>query len=958
MAQQQAPVVGEVMDGYRFKGGDPAQQSSWEQVAPVDVSGEYGAGARRLPNGVIERVGPQGGVTRIAAANGGTEAAPMVGADARARFMINLGPLQEAQANLERLDAAGYNPGGGAYGRNLIAAGLEAVPFDGGYAARWWGGEDYNAYNQAAKTFEAAIMPIMSGAAVTPSEAQRLIRAALPQPGDSAEVLAQKAEQRRMMINAVAQGIGQPAPYADTNPGEDQYGLPEYGIQGGQEASPIPAGAELRRGPDGKMYAVVNSQNLAPEDTPESLRAAGYQQDADGTWFRNVGSDLPPGMGGGSPPAGPSGPSGGGEGGGPSPQDQLAARRDDMGLGRRADAFVRGAADILTFGQSDEIAAGLNTVAPLDRGTRGGWNGDWGGAFRQNLDLMRGIDAADADQMPITRGAGQFAGGAMMIPRTLAAGAGRTLLQNSVRGAGAGAAYGGAYGFGSGQGNALERAPDAARGAGFGAVAGGAAPSIINVGGRVVSPMVNALSDAGAFIARPFVNALGDNAPQALREAVAPNDLARGLERFAGTNRPDVNALSATREQLEGVVGRPVAAASVVNTGGRAMLRGVATRSDGAREIAENFGQGTAEALPARVGAQGRRILSNDTRSPDEIRAALEAERSGAARTTYAEPYAQPVQIGEDIAGALSGAPGRSAIQRARAAAEAWQDTDVMAELDALEAAVRAGQPLPQVSAGAVDRIRQALSGRGQQLAQRPGTRAVGAGVQNRAGQVDQALDNVEGLAPARAAHRDTSRQIEAVTAGEQFAGNSPDVVASAMRGAPESAQAPFRAGAARSIERAAGTTSSAPGVANRLAIPGTPQRQMMDETLGPDDAQRLSDAMRGERDIYRGAQQVDPGVGSQTTNNAMKAMDAAGAIGDVAAGRPLGAVRRVIGMLDSRGFSPQQAEAVLSAMTDPARTDEVIGILAERMSRREARNLTRALRYQLTIVPQSGQQP
>jgi hypothetical protein len=947
MAQQQAPVVGEVMDGYRFKGGDPAQQSSWEQVAPVDVSSEYGAGARRLPNGVIERVGPQGGVTRIAAANGGPEAAPMVGADARARFMINLGPLQSAQANMERMDGAGYN-----LNQDWGAAALEAIPFDGGFAARVAGGEDYNAYTQAAKTFEAAIMPIMSGAAVTPSEAQRLIRAALPQPGDSPEVLAQKSEQRRQMINAVAQGIGQDAPYADPQAQTDEYGLPEYGIEGGREiaVSPVagqpPAGPTLPgSGPD----APIDISGLSATDLM-ALQPGQYLRFPDGRVERLSGA----------PRVGASG-----EEVAPgvfqermSPEQTLDARREDEGLGRRVDAFVRGAADTVTFGLSDEITAGLNTVAPVDRGTRGGWDGDWRGAYRQNLDLMRGIDAADADQMPITRGAGQFAGGAMMIPRTLAAGAGRTLLQNSVRGAGAGAAYGGAYGFGSGQGNALERAPDAARGAGFGAVAGGAAPSIINAGGRVVSPMVNALSDAGAFIARPFVNALGDNAPQALREAVAPNDLARGLERFAGTNRPDVNALNATREQLEGAVGRPVAAASVVNTGGRAMLRGVATRSDGAREIAENFGQGTAEALPARVGAQGRRILSNDTRSPDEIRAALEAERSGAARTTYAEPYAQPVQIGEDIAGALSGAPGRSAIQRARAAAEAWQDIDVMAELDALEAAVRAGQPLPQVSAGAVDRIRQALSGRGQQLAQRPGTRAVGAGVQNRAGQVDQALENVEGLAPARAAYRDTSRQIKAVTAGEQFAGNSPDVVASAMRGAPESAQAPFRAGAARSIERAAGTTGSAPGVANRLAIPGTPQRQMMDETLGPDDAQRLSDAMRGERDIYRGAQQVDPGVGSQTTNNAMKAMDAAGAIGDVAAGRPLGAVRRVIGMLDSRGFSPQQAEAVLSAMTDPARTDEVIAILAERMSRREARNLTRALRYQLTIAPQSGQHP
>lgn len=52
---------------------------------------------------------------------------------------------------------------------------------------------------------------------------------------------------------------------------------------------PIPASAgpaDVRTDANGRQYTVANAQGLAPEDTPESLTAAGYEQAADGTWFR------------------------------------------------------------------------------------------------------------------------------------------------------------------------------------------------------------------------------------------------------------------------------------------------------------------------------------------------------------------------------------------------------------------------------------------------------------------------------------------------------------------------------------------------------------------------------------------------------------------------------------------------------------------------------------------------
>lgn len=950
---------------YKYGAWHPSDEAG-RPTAPIDASSRWGAGARELPNGQIERVGPRGGVSAVAnSASAGEDGIGKLTEGQGKSIQYGL-MMRGAEADYQRARQNGYNPAGI---RNQIADVAGAIPFDGDFFGRMIRDDVSDAGRQAELRWAEGNLRQLTGAAATNPEIARVAAINFDRGND--QLAAQRFQSRadtyrgtRFAAGPGATALGEYPEFGLGGAGPvDETGLPTYpSIDRILEAAPGgaptdgPAGGSEPPPPGSDPNNPFDFTTASRDDVIAAIQRGGwFRQGPDGQPYQ-----LPPGD-----------PQFGAQEGDQRINADVAVRpsaevradateqRSDQGegFGRRADAFMRGAADFLTFGTADEIAAGLDTIIPATPGSRSGWTDGFGPAYRNNVAIQRGTDAADSQDMPLTRGAGQVAGGLMAAPRAVAGAVGRPLVQQMARGAAGGAAYGGAYGFGSGEGNALERAPEALVGAGIGAAAGGAAPPLINLAGRAITPITNALNDGARFAVRPAVNAMGDRAPQALRDYAEPNALNRGLERFAGTNRPDVNAMNANRQRLEGAVGRPVAAANVVNTGGRAMLRGVATRSDAARETAENFGQGTAEALPARLSGQARRILSNDTRPLDDIRAGLTAERSNLARETYAEPYAQPVDIGADVVQALSGAPGRAAIQRARAAAEAWQDAPVMAELDALAAAAQSGAPLPQISAGALDRVRQAMSGRGEKLAQNPATRAVGAGVQQRAGQVDQALGNVEGLAPARQAYADMSRQIEAVDAGEAFMGAAPDNVAAMMRGAPESAQAPFRAGAARSIERAAGSTGSAPGVANRLAIPGTPQRQMMDETLGAADAERLAAAARGERDIYRGAQQVDPGVGSQTANNQAKMGEAAGAMGDLATGRPLGAVRRIVGLLDSRGFNPQQAEAVLAAMTDPSRTDEVIAILSERMSRREARSLTRAIRYQLTIAPQSGQQ-
>ena len=141
-------------------------------------------------------------------------------------------------------------------------------------------------------------------------------------------------------------------------------------------------------------------------------------------------------------------------------QDQPAAPEPEgKGLFRRADDFMRGVADMATFGTADEIAASLNS------GSLFGLNEGLWGNYDEALAKERGQDAAGGWD----RFAGQV-GGALLIP----GGAAKTVGGAALAGAG----VGGAYGFGSGEGGLSERAKNAA----VGAFAGGAAGAAVRGG--------------------------------------------------------------------------------------------------------------------------------------------------------------------------------------------------------------------------------------------------------------------------------------------------------------------------------------------------------------------------------------------------------------------------------------------------------------------------------------------
>lgn len=166
------------------------------------------------------------------------------------------------------------------------------------------------------------------------------------------------------------------------------------------------------------------------------------------------------------------------------PRDLLAPKSDhprDNLLGR-IDAAVRGAADTLTFGTADEIAASLNS------GSLFGLNDGLWGDYDQALADQRAIDAADAENRGGYRLAGQIAGGlagasglarAGLLASVNAANAGRGLGRVALASAGEGAILGGAHGFGSGEG-AGDRVTGAISGGATGGILGGAAPYAVS----------------------------------------------------------------------------------------------------------------------------------------------------------------------------------------------------------------------------------------------------------------------------------------------------------------------------------------------------------------------------------------------------------------------------------------------------------------------------------------------
>lgn len=216
-------------------------------------------------------------------------------------------------------------------------------------------------------------------------------------------------------------------------------------------------------------YGVAREEDLAPGDTPESLRAQGYELDPmTNRWARVVGRQEAPGMG--SPVLPKVG--------------ELAARNaaeaqmagSEGGLADR----VRSLASGMSYGLSDELERAL--VEAQTRGenlnrrilgeeipyTASQFGEAYSGLARENSQQF-------ARERPLQNFALQLAGGAVapgMVPAGGYISAGATGGARAGRAAGVGAGVGGATGFGNSEGPITDRLASAVEGAGIGAVTG------------------------------------------------------------------------------------------------------------------------------------------------------------------------------------------------------------------------------------------------------------------------------------------------------------------------------------------------------------------------------------------------------------------------------------------------------------------------------------------------------
>jgi hypothetical protein len=124
---------------------------------------------------------------------------PLIGAESMGRVAAGLPVAKSAVQDLKRLlfsskgtavSMEGYSPGRD-FGAGIVQD-LGHIPLVGGIVrpatdavSRAIGGEDYQLFEDSYGSYEAAMLPIMSGAAVTDTEALRQMRAVRIRPGDS-----------------------------------------------------------------------------------------------------------------------------------------------------------------------------------------------------------------------------------------------------------------------------------------------------------------------------------------------------------------------------------------------------------------------------------------------------------------------------------------------------------------------------------------------------------------------------------------------------------------------------------------------------------------------------------------------------------------------------------------------------------------------------------------------------
>lgn len=969
-----APEVGQIEEGYRFKGGDPADPASWEQVSAPEAAGftDLGGGFFRDPSGGVFQQNRQGQLVRRTGTAGGDVSAQRM---ARNDFegLQPVRDFRDTQAAFDSIRTAANDDSGasdmamvfalnklldpgsvvreGEYDRSLDQGGVSARLQ--GYMTKLQNGEFLtpavraqlvntaqslyevrrDQYNNLANRYqdlarEDGLNPI----AVAREEfrGQRIAN----DPGAQEEGQANRAQ-----VEAVGrlQGYNRQAPIGTPqhpyviSPGVSLENLPPESAYIDTDGTVRVVGREGAVGQDESgLYTSTGDQPLAPTDTPNNLSAQGYVYDGGSdTWVRRR---SPEDMGW-------------------TPESAVAQRReiDDTPLGnvgRHIDGFIRGVADQPTAEFADEIAGGMDAIA--GRGVGGSVRERWA----NNNRVQRAVDAADGRDMPFTRRAGEVVGAAAAVPLAMLAGGpgGPGLWRNAL----GGAIAGGTAGAGNAEGGAADRIIPATGGALAGAAVGALAQPVVNA----ISPMVS----AGAQSARRFgrrvigraLNALGSPAGGRMVADASPNALQSAVSKFAERGGVSPNALQPAAQGFRDSGIEPVLF-DVAGDGGQAVGRALTSRNPTARQGVVDFARRRRVGAQDRVSEIARRNVSSEPRLASQVADDLERQQADLSAAQMGPLRDRPVTLTPEVATVFRTPGGRAAIEQARAWTANSQQSDELAALARLaeDAIDRPGQI--QLSLGTIDRLRRSLGN--QARAARDGDSRQGLTQLQRQlrGNAVHPEFGVPEYGTFLTDYADRAQLDDALEAGRGFLTRRGTGDFAREAGSMNEAQNTVARVAARDMMEERGSTpSGAASLLDELSV-GRGQGQRSDGLLreGADRLRTEADFARRELETGRN---ISPRTGSPTNDNSQNSAMANGVaegIGiarDVATGNKFGLAARAADFIRSRGFSDQEAQALLEAAIDPSRTDELIEMIATRVgTRREARNAARFISHALS---------
>jgi hypothetical protein len=753
------------------------------------------------------------------------------------------------------------------------------------------------------------------------------------------------------------------------------------------EASRRRAGRDLQ----GLVYPETDAEplrirDLQPGETPESLAARGLVRGADGVWRfprdeqgNPILPDAVPGAGG-SPPAPPAGPTGGGNG----PQQRAA--NGGRGRGplemaadayRNVEAFALGAAE--QFPGLDEAAAWTAarlSGVPFSEARQ--VQGELAQRDREQYGTARNVGGVTGAVAPMAVGV-PFLSGANIARAAVNAPRAERLLRFGARtaqNAGLGAAGAGVYAAGAADGGASERVAAGGNALGLGAALGAGAPAVAPVArfaddlmGNIPSRTVTGATEFAMRQGGRAGNALGIPGSQELVERATPNALNPMIDRLGERLGPErVNALAA-RAQNRRDLGIDPALIDAMDDGGVGLVRAASSRQGTGRQAVIDFYNARRGDLPAQTARIAREEISADTRPAlDIIASQRDVRRANAsAIDTFG---GDEVPLGEDailalrsdfvrpyIRAAATRAQGATdPVERAASARLSRIADTVLDDPAAARLTVREAQDISKALNDAADSAFRAGSPDGPVLA-------------NLARTVRQtARDNSEGYRAWLRQYGEDSDLMEAATRGRNFVSVSQDPInvrgtESFVRGANAAGDAEMaiqRAVSREAVEAAASNPRTARNILDAFANDTGMARRV--EALGID-PERLRNRAQAVMESVDTAYRANPRGGSNSILNAgdvdalAGVSEAAQNLRSVARDPFFGGLQVIADSYTRRGFNNAEAEQLARLSVDPTRTDELISLLSERMTRREARREARSVRRRALATTQSGQQ-